>query len=120
MRHREVLLVGKFAITPIVSRHFQFPDPAMRERALGDPDITEPLVPPVGAFDYKVGEAYVLHVAHPKGSFPRGRQRRLCRRRAGRLFGRRGVPGQGGLGSQTHEYRAAYWRETVDAPTRDR
>jgi L-ascorbate metabolism protein UlaG (beta-lactamase superfamily) len=113
VRDREVLLVGKFAIRPIVSRHFQFPDPAVRERALGDPAITEPLVPPVGAFEYKVGEAYVLHVAHPKGSF-------LVVGSAGYVEGALAgfsadvvFLGTGGLGSQTEEYREAYWRETV-------
>lgn len=67
VRDREPIRLGRFVVTPIESRHFQFPDPAMRERALGDPEIEEPLVPPVGAFDYKLGKAYVLHVEHPLG-----------------------------------------------------
>jgi L-ascorbate metabolism protein UlaG (beta-lactamase superfamily) len=114
VRDRELLLVGQFVIRPIVSRHFEFPDPAMRERALGDPDITEPLVPPVGAFEYKVGEAYVLHVAHPKGSW-------LVVGSAGYVEGAlEGFSadvvflGTGGLGSQSEDYREAYWRETVE------
>ena len=61
--------VGRFIITPIESRHFQFPDPALRERALGSPEITQPLKPPVGLFDYRLGKAYVLHVQHPLGRF---------------------------------------------------
>ena len=86
----------------------------MRERALADPEITEPLVPPVGAFDYKVGKAYVLHVAHPRGRF-------LVVGSAGYVEG--GLEGftadtvflgTGGLGSQTGAYRDAYWRETVE------
>jgi L-ascorbate metabolism protein UlaG (beta-lactamase superfamily) len=114
VRDRELLLVGKFLIRPIVSRHFEFPDPAVRERALADPDITEPLVPPVGALEYKVGEAYVLHVAHPKGSF-------LVVGSAGYLEGALDgfaadvvFLGTGGLGSQSEAYREAYWRETVE------
>ncbi len=66
---REPIQLGRFTVTPIESRHFQFPDPAMAERALGDPEIEVPLTPPVSAFDYKVGKAYVLHVAHPKGTW---------------------------------------------------
>jgi L-ascorbate metabolism protein UlaG (beta-lactamase superfamily) len=113
VRDREPIRLGRFLVTPIASRHFQFPDPAVRERALGDPDITEPLAPPVSAFDYKVGVAWVLHVAHPKGSF-------VVVGSAG--FVENGLAGYdvdvvflgtGGLGSQTPEYREAYWRETI-------
>lgn len=114
VRDRELILLGKFLITPIASRHFEFPDPRVRERALGDPDITEPLVPPAGAFAYKVGVAWVLHVAHPKGSW-------LVVGSAGYLEGAlEGYSadavflGIGGLGSQTDAYREAYWRETVE------
>jgi len=112
--------LGRFVITPIVSRHFEFPDPAMRERALADPLITSPLVPPVSAFDYKLGIPYVLHVSHPKGSW-------LIVGSAGYLEGAlEGVSadtvflGIGGLGSQTDAYRESFWRETVGrvAPSR--
>ena len=65
---REKIQLGRFQLMPIESRHFQFPDPEMHERALGDPDIAESLVPPVAVFDYKVGKAYSLHVTHPHGS----------------------------------------------------
>jgi L-ascorbate metabolism protein UlaG (beta-lactamase superfamily) len=113
VRDRERILVGRFLITPIASRHFEFPDPALRERALGDPDITSPLVPPAPVFAYKVGVAWVLHVAHPKGSF-------LVVGSAGFLDGALEdfaadtiFLGTGGLGSQTPDYREAYWRETV-------
>ena len=110
---REPIALGRFTLTPIESRHFEFPDPAMREQALGDPDITEPLVPPVPTFDYKVGKAYVLHVSHPNGSF-------LVVGSAGFVPG--GLEGfaadvvflgVGGLGTQTEAYREEYWRETV-------
>lgn len=105
--------LGQFVITPIVSRHFEFPDPALRERALGDPLIAAPLVPPVSAFDYKLGKAYVLHVSHPKGSW-------LIVGSAGYVEGAlEGFNadtvflGVGGLGSQTDDYREVFWRETV-------
>jgi len=118
--NREPIALGRFTLTPIESRHFQFPDLAIRERALGDPEIRAPLVPPVSAFDYKVGKAYVLHVAHPRGTF-------LVVGSAGYVEG--GLEGfsadvvflgTGGLGSQTPAYRESYWRETIGRahPTR--
>jgi len=112
---RQPVQLGKFVITPIESRHFEFPDPAVRERALGEPLISEPLVPPVSAFDYRVGKAYVLHVSHPKGSwlivgsagYVEGALKELS---ADTVF-----LGVGGLGSQTADYMENFWRETVTA-----
>jgi L-ascorbate metabolism protein UlaG (beta-lactamase superfamily) len=114
VRDRERVILGRFVITPIASRHFEFPDPRMRERALGDPDITEPLVPPARALDYKVGTAWVLHVAHPKGSWlvvgsAGYLEDALADYSADTVF-----LGIGGLGSQTAAYREAYWRETIE------
>lgn len=111
---REPIQLGRFTVTPIESRHFQFPDPAMKERALGDPEIEAPLTPPVSAFDYRVGKAYVIHVAHPKGTW-------LIVGSAGFVEGAlEGYEadvvflGVGALGSQTEAYRESYWRETVE------
>jgi L-ascorbate metabolism protein UlaG (beta-lactamase superfamily) len=105
--------LGQFVITPIVSRHFEFADPELRERALGDPLIATPLVPPVSVYDYKVGKAYVLHVSHPKGSW-------LVVGSAGYVEGALEgfsadtvLLGVGGLGSQAEDYRENFWRETV-------
>jgi L-ascorbate metabolism protein UlaG (beta-lactamase superfamily) len=113
VRDRESVQLGAFTLTPIESRHFEFPDPVMRARALDEPTITEPLVPPVGAFEYKVGKAYILHVAHPSGRW-------LISGSAGYIEGQlEGFSadtiflGTGGIGSQTAEYRESYWRETV-------
>ena len=61
LQDRQPVRVGQFVITPIESRHFEFPDPAIRERALGETEIALPLVPPARVFDYRVGKAYVLH-----------------------------------------------------------
>lgn len=112
---RQPVRLGKFVITPVESRHFEFPDPAVRERTLGEPLIEAPLVPPVSAFDYRVGKAYVLHVSHPKGSW-------LIVGSAGYVEGAlQGLSadtvflGVGGLGSQTAGYMDAFWRETVTA-----
>jgi L-ascorbate metabolism protein UlaG (beta-lactamase superfamily) len=109
----EEIQLGDFTLTPIESRHFTFPDPAMVAQLLTNSAIDEPLQPPVSAFDYKLGKAYMLHVSHPRGSFL--------------VIGSAGViPGQlagmdvdavflgvGGLGSQTADYRQQYWEETV-------
>lgn len=111
---REPIHLGAFTLTPIESRHFQFPDPEMRAQALDNPEISTPLVPPVSTFDYKLGKAYALYVTHPKGSW-------LIQGSAG--FIENGLEGfnadvvflgVGGLGSQTAEYRETYWRETVE------
>lgn len=113
VKDREAIELGRFTLTPIVIRHFQFPDPAMRARLLENPTIEEPLVPPVGAFEYRVGQAYALHVSHPKGAW-------LVVGSAGFVEGAlEGFEadvvflGAGGLGSQTEAYREAYWNETV-------
>jgi L-ascorbate metabolism protein UlaG (beta-lactamase superfamily) len=117
---REPIALGNFTVTPIESRHFQFPDPGMAARALGDPEIDAPLTPPVTAFDYRVGKAYALHVAHPKGTW-------LILGSAGFVEGALEdydadvvFLGVGALGSQTDAYRESYWKETVERanPTR--
>jgi L-ascorbate metabolism protein UlaG (beta-lactamase superfamily) len=109
----EEIRLGDFTLTPIESRHFTFPNPEMVAQLLTNSAIDEPLRPPVSAFDYKLGKAYMLHVSHPRGSFL--------------VIGSAGViPGQlagmevdvvflgvGGLGSQTADYRQQYWEETV-------
>jgi L-ascorbate metabolism protein UlaG (beta-lactamase superfamily) len=114
VKDRDVLHFGRFTLLVIESRHFEFPDPEMRARALEDPEITAPLVPPVGAFEYKLGKAYALQVIHPRGTL-------LVQGSAGYVEGAfEGVAadvvflGTGGLGSQTPEYRETYWRETVE------
>ena len=120
LQDRQPVRVGQFVITPIESRHFEFPDPAIRERALGETEIALPLVPPARVFDYRVGKAYVLHVSHPKGSW-------LIVGSAGYVEGALQdfsadtvFLGVGGLGSQTAQYMEDFWRETVTpvAPSR--
>ncbi len=113
-KHGTPYRFGDFTITLIRTKHFQFPDPALREQALADPRIDAPLVPPVETFDYRVGQPYAIHVAHPKGRF-------LIQGSAGYVVeGLRDYPaetvflGIGGLGTQTADYREAYWRETVE------
>lgn len=116
VRDGEAIELGRFTLTPIETRHFEFPDPEVRERALGEPEITAPLVPPVGAFDYRVGTPWAIHVVHPLGSL-------LVQGSAGYVEG--GLAGRpaeivflgiGGLGTQTADYRETYWHETVVVP----
>lgn len=115
LQDRVPVNIGAFRITPIESRHFQFPDAEIRERALGNPEITQPVIPPVNMFDYRLGKAYVFHVAHPSGSFvivgSAGFEEGALQDLEAEVI----FLGLGGLGSQTPEYRQAYWRETVEA-----
>ena len=111
----EALHFGQFTITLIKTKHFAFPNPELAERALADPLIESPLVPPVAAMDYRVGQPYAIHVSHPLGRW-------LIQGSAGYLEGSLAdydadvvFLGIGGLGAQTEAYREAYWRETVAA-----
>jgi L-ascorbate metabolism protein UlaG (beta-lactamase superfamily) len=113
LRDREPVQLGAFTVTPIESRHFPYADEKMVHELIDDWEISEPLVPPVPAFDYKLGKAYMLHVAHPKGRF-------LIVGSAGFIPGQlEGMDvdllflGVGGLGSQTDEYRQSFWEETA-------
>jgi len=114
-RNREPVRFGRFEITLVETRHFEFPDPEVREQALERPEIEAPLVPPVEAFAYRLGTPYAIHVRHPLGTF-------LVQGSAGYVPG--GLAGFdaevvflgiGGLGTQTADYREDYWRETVVA-----
>ncbi len=116
----EPLQFGAFTVTLIKSRHFEFPNPAMRAAALDDPVIAEPLVPPVAAMDYKMGGAYSIHIEHPLGSI-------LVQGSAGYVTGaldglRADVVflGVGGLAAQTEAYQREYWEQIVRVvhPTR--
>ena len=113
VRGGERLRLGDFEVTLVATKHFQFADPELRERALGSPRIETPLEPPVGIFEYRVGQPFALHVVHPRGRF-------LVQGSAGyEVGGLEGLEadvvflGIGGLGTQTEAYRERYWRETV-------
>jgi len=116
----ETVAVGDFDISFIESKHMPYDNADMVEALITDSEISRPLVPPASVFDYKLGKAYVLHVAHPGGTFM--------------VVGSAGfVPGLldeydvdvlflgvGGVGAQTHDYREKYWRHTVDAVSPER
>lgn len=112
---RQSMQFGKFKVTPILSNHFVFANAAVKEQALGgSQEITKPLVPPVTALDYKMGGAYSFLFEHPKGSF-------LLQSSAGWKSGSlagiqvdKVILGIGGLGSQTLDYQATYFKELVD------
>lgn len=107
---------GKFKVTPILSNHYVFANAAVKEQALGgNQEITELLVPPVSALAYKMGGAYSFLFEHPEGSF-------LLQSSAGWKSGSldgiqvdKVILGVGGLGAQTEDYQATYFKELVDA-----
>ncbi len=116
----EALQFGDFTVTLIKSQHFQFPDPDMAAAALEDPLITEPLVPPVSALDYKMGGAYSVHIAHPLGTV-------LLQGSAGYVTGALDeyradvvILGVGGVAAQTPSYQRDYWEEIVRVVRADR
>jgi len=81
----------------------------------GNQEITEPLIPPVSALAYKMGGAYSFLFEHPEGSF-------LLQSSAGWKSGSldgiqvdKVILGVGGLGAQTTDYQATYFKELVDA-----
>ncbi len=108
--------IGAFRITPILSKHYQFPNTTLAEAALlGNQEISSPLVPPVKALDYKMGGAYGLLFEHPQGKF-------LLQSSAGVEVGNfedlevdKVILGVAGLSKQTEEYQETYFREVVDA-----
>jgi L-ascorbate metabolism protein UlaG (beta-lactamase superfamily) len=109
----EPMRFGDFTVTLIESRHFQFPDPEMAAAALENPLITEPLIPPVSALDYKMGGAYSIHIAHPLGTM-------LLQGSAGYVTGALDeyradivVLGVGGVAAQTARYQQDYWEQIV-------
>jgi L-ascorbate metabolism protein UlaG (beta-lactamase superfamily) len=106
---------GNFTVTLIPTNHFEFANAQLREAALADIEITQPLIPPVKALEYKMGGAYSLHIQHPKGSA-------LVQGSAGFIPGALDnvqadvvFLGVGGLPSQTEQYQQAYWQHVVRA-----
>lgn len=59
----EPIFVGKFKLTFIASRHWQYPDKAQRDKLL-DQDIEAPIIPPASIYDYKEGISYTLLIEH--------------------------------------------------------
>jgi L-ascorbate metabolism protein UlaG (beta-lactamase superfamily) len=101
----EPMHFGSFEVTLIRSKHFP------HGMAMGE--ITEPLVPPARAFEYREGGSFSVLVAHPAGTL-------LVQGSAGFepgvLAGRRAdvvLLGVGALGTRDEAYREAYWDEVV-------
>ena len=79
----------------------------------GGKEIQSPLVPPVPALEYKVGQVYSLHIQHPLGNL-------LVHGSAGFIPGAlAGIPAQvvflsvGGLAHLDLEYKKALFQEVV-------
>lgn len=115
LQSKQPIQIGKFTITPILSRHYQFANPEMQERALGGKQvITEPLIPPVKAEDYKMGGAYTFLFEHPKGNFVLQSSAGWLENSLERIKTDIVFLGIGGLGAQTEDYQATYFKELVD------
>lgn len=115
LEERQSIQIGDFRITPILSNHYEFPNPRVRETALGgNQEITEPLVPPVKQEAYKMGGAYTFYFEHPRGNFllqssAGWKENTLDSIQADIVF-----LGIGGLGAQTEDYQSEYFRQIVD------
>lgn len=103
----ESLRFGEFTVTLIPSRHLP------HGMAMGE--ITEPLVPPARATDYREGGSYSVLITHPLG-------RVLIQGSAGwepgALAGQQAdvvLLGIGGMGPYGEAYMSEYWREVVTA-----
>ena len=59
----EVIEIGKFKLTFIASRHWQYPSAKQRAQLL-DQNIEAPIVTPVKMIDYKEGISYTLLIEH--------------------------------------------------------
>lgn len=59
----EAIQIGKFKITFIASRHWQYPSAKQRAQLL-DQDIEVPIIPPVKMIDYKEGITYTVLIEH--------------------------------------------------------
>lgn len=113
--NNQAIQFGDFRVTPILSKHYEFANARIRERALGgSQEITEPLIPPAKPDAYKMGGAYTLYFEHPSGNF-------LLQSSAGwkenTLDGIRAdvvLLGIGGLGAQTQAYQQTYFEQLVD------
>jgi L-ascorbate metabolism protein UlaG (beta-lactamase superfamily) len=106
---------GKFQITLLKSKHFAFPGGPLGGKDKDTEIIDKPLVPPVSAFDYKMGGAYSILIRHPQGSA-------LVQGSAGfveGLFEDQKVDvvflGVGGLAGQSDDYMDDYWTHVVEA-----
>lgn len=110
-KHRQPMQFGDFKVTPILSKHFEFPDSDILK---GDQNIRKPLVPPVKAMDYKMGGAYVLYFEHPKGNFLIQGSAGFIKDDLKNFKADIVFLGIGGLGSQTKAYQENYFKEVVD------
>lgn len=104
-----IFTFGKFTIRLLKSKHFTFPNAALGGKDKDSEVINAPLIPPVGAFAYKMGGAYAIFIDHPNGSA-------LVQGSAGFIEGQLAGEkadvvflGIGGVAGQTEEYQNAYW-----------
>ena len=106
---------GRFQVTLIPSKHFEFPNSSVAEALLEEIEITKPLVPPVKAADYKMGGAFTVYIQHPSGNIVVQGSAGFIPNALDELEADVVFLGIGGLSSQTESYRKAYWQHTVKA-----
>ena len=106
---------GDFSVTLIPSEHFEFPNANLREAALGDIQITQPLVPPAKVTDYKMGGAFTVYIKHPRGNVLVQGSAGFTPNALDSLSADVVFLGVGGINLQTDKYRKAYWKHIVEA-----
>lgn len=112
---KKPIQIGAFKVTPILSKHYEFPNSRVKEQALGgNQEIETPLVPPVDAMDYKMGGAYTLLFEHPYGNFVLQSSAAWKENSLDNIKADIVIMGIGGLGAQTAEYQGTYFEQIVD------
>ncbi len=104
--------VGDFKLTPIITYHGPTPTEGGKVNKNYE-KITEPLVPPVSIFDYKVGASYTLHIEHPKGNIMITSSSGYSQNVLAGFNADYYLWGIGGFGGFEPDYQQAYWNETI-------
>lgn len=106
---------GDFSLRLIKSKHFSFPNAALGGMDKDEEVIDAPLVPPAGAFDYKMGGAYAIFINHPTSNA-------LVQGSAGFIEDQLALEtadvvflGVAGITGQSQEYQDAYWQHVPAA-----
>jgi L-ascorbate metabolism protein UlaG (beta-lactamase superfamily) len=109
---RQIYPVGDFKLTPIITYHGPTPTEGGKVNKNYE-KITEPLVPPVSIFDYKVGASYSLFIEHPKGSLMITSSSGYSQSALQGFTADYYLWGIGGFGGFEPEYQETYWKETI-------
>jgi L-ascorbate metabolism protein UlaG (beta-lactamase superfamily) len=111
---KEDVQVGNFLITFIRSSHVPFPFPLSLIAGIDQP-VEAPLVSPAHIWEFKAGETFILHIAHPDGNMVISGSAGWV---SGSLNGWQAdvvILASGGLVWQGKRYMRSYYLETVTA-----